>query len=99
MHPKDRIMRLARLAFLFTILTGSQVFAQGLTWDSSGDGMLNGTYYFRQAAWIGSSSAGYALFGSITFSGTGTYTMNTPTYVQAGSGNEVESSITGTYSI
>jgi uncharacterized protein (TIGR03437 family) len=92
-------MRLARLAFLFTILTGSQVFAQGLTWDSSGDGMLNGTYYFRQAAWIGSSSAGYALFGSITFSGTGTYTMNTPTYVQAGSGNEVETSITGTYSI
>jgi uncharacterized protein (TIGR03437 family) len=94
-------MRLARAILLFSVVTGCQVFGQGLVWDSSGNSMLSGTYYFRDVAWVASSSssAGYALFGSVTFSGNGTYTMNTPTYLEAGEGSEVESSITGTYSI
>lgn len=74
------------------------MFGQGLVWDSSGNSMLTGTWYFRQAAWVPNSSAAYALFGSITFSN-GTYTMNTPTYLEAGQGSEVENSITGGYAI
>lgn len=40
--------------------------------------MLNGTYYFREVIWSLNASTGdvYALFGTITFSGSGTYTVN-----------------------
>ena len=54
--------------------------AQAQSWDNGGNSMLNGKYYFRQVVYvIGDSSGdlvqGLALYGTITFSGTGTYTI------------------------
>src|SRR5579863_9277791 len=95
------MMRLVRLAILISILTmGCQVFAQGLVWDSSGNSMLSGTYYFREAIWALNSSNpdAYALFGTITFSGTGTYTIANATYLDYEQGSQPLST-SGTYSI
>src|SRR5271168_4605386 len=82
MHLTDRIMRLRRVALLVSILAaGSQAFAQGLVWDSSGDSLISGSYYFREVLWQATASSGgalseaAALYGNITFSGTGTYTI------------------------
>ena len=48
-------------------------------WDTSGNSLLNGTYYFRQVVYIangftdGDLSEAIAIYGNITFSGNGTY--------------------------
>lgn len=80
---------------------GSLAFGQsGLVFDTSGDSMLNGTYYFREVIWSldASSPDALALYGTITFSGTGTYTINATEfdYSQGGTGSGTAS---GTYSI
>src|SRR5277367_5825139 len=100
------MMRFARFASLITILTaGGQAFAQGLVWDSTGDSMLNGTYYFREALWQASASSGgalseaAALYGTISFTGTGSYTI-TGTLLDLGAGTSTPGeTITGTYAI
>jgi len=89
------------VAFLLAILTGWQAFGQsGLAFDNSGDSMLNGTYYFREVIWsLDSSSAdALALYGTITFSGSGTYTINATEfdYNQGGTSTGTGS---GTYTI
>ena len=71
-------MKLARLLALLWAATGWQAFAQ---WDTSGNGMLNGTYYFREVIYgVGYNTGGLsdaaALYGTITFNGSGTYTLN-----------------------
>ena len=43
-------MRLARVLFLSSLAAG--LFAQTPTWDTSGNGMLNGTYYFRHVTYV-----------------------------------------------
>jgi uncharacterized protein (TIGR03437 family) len=94
-------MRLVRFAISISILTAaSQGFAQSLAWDSSGNSMLSGTYYFREAIWALNSSNpdAYALFGTITFSGTGTYTIANATYLDYEQGSQPLST-SGTYSI
>jgi uncharacterized protein (TIGR03437 family) len=75
------------------------MFGQGLVWDSSGNNTLSGTYYFREAIWAlnSSSSDAYALFGTITFTGTGTYSVNA-TYLDYEQGSEPYT-VSGTYSI
>ena len=76
------------------------------TFDSSGNSMLKGTYYFREVFYllsgdsVGTLGRAIALYGNVTFSGTGTYTM-TPTAFDS-NGNGVPQSlqpITGTYSV
>jgi uncharacterized protein (TIGR03437 family) len=91
-------MRLARTAFLFSILAGSQIFGQGLVWDSSGDGLLSGTYYFREVIWSISAGDEYALYGTIAFTGSGSYTIN-GTYLDVGEGGLSTGTVTGTYAI
>ena len=69
-------MKLARLVALLCAATGWQAAAQ--TWDTSGNGMLNGQYYFREVIFVSSSgslSRGLALYGTISFNGTGTYSI------------------------
>jgi uncharacterized protein (TIGR03437 family) len=74
-----RIMKLARLAALLCAATGWQAAAQ--TWDASGNGMLNGTYYFREVVYVigynsGALGRAIALYGNISFNGSGTYSIN-----------------------
>ena len=55
--------------------------AAAQSWDSSGNGLLNGTYYFRQVMWLGGYNSAndlheaIAVYGSIVFGGDGTYTL------------------------
>jgi uncharacterized protein (TIGR03437 family) len=61
--------------------------AQTPVFDTSGNGMLNGTYYFRHVYYLIDTSAdssgiigdvndAIAVYGNITFAGNGTYTIN-----------------------
>jgi uncharacterized protein (TIGR03437 family) len=93
-------MKLARVLLLLSTAAG--LTAQ--TWDTSGNGMLKGTYYFRQVIYVlsnagdGSLSDAASLYGTVAFSGTGTYTMAV-TLADGQSGQLQSGNITGTYSI
>ncbi|MBZ5618225.1 MAG: hypothetical protein LAQ69_05725 [Acidobacteriia bacterium] len=95
-------MKLARLVVLLSAASGWHLAAQTPTWDTSGNGLLKGQYYFRELAYaIADNQAdpqdAVALYGVITFSGSGTYTM-TVTVLDAASGGQAGST-SGTYSI
>lgn len=82
--------------------------AAAQSWDTSGNGMLNGTYYFREVAWQGQYDAANdvteaaAVYGNITFSH-GTYSITTSSNAQifdsGGNGKPQPFTATGTYSI
>jgi uncharacterized protein (TIGR03437 family) len=96
-------MKLARLLVLLWAATGWQAAAQ--TWDTSGNSMLNGTYYFREVAYFFSSTDALspdALYGTITFNGNGAYSINCTVYDSTyGLGTCAQFSLptSGTYSI
>ena len=83
--------------------------AQAQSWDTSGNGMLSGTYYFRQVIYVlngdayGDLGEAVSLYGNITFNGNGTYTLTSGqwlAYDSANNGQPVTGTITtGTYSI
>ena len=55
--------------------------AAAQNWDASGNGLLSGTYYFRQVMWLGGFNSAnqlhqaIAVYGSIVFGGNGAYTL------------------------
>ncbi len=73
------------------------------SWDTSGNGLLNGTYYFRQVMWLGGYNSAndlhqaIAVYGNIVFGGNGTYTLT----AKADAAENKVTSITGsgTYTI
>ncbi len=93
-------MKFARILLLTSLAAG--LHAQ--TWDTSGNGMLNGTYYFRHVVYqLSSANTGElydaaAAYGTVTFSGTGTYSMNV-TLADAQAGQLQRGTVTGTYAI
>jgi uncharacterized protein (TIGR03437 family) len=99
------MMKLAS-AILLTISAGSQAFAQATTptLDSTGNSMLSGTYYFREVIWEPSASYGgalaeaYAFYGSVNFSGSGTYTISAQ-LADLQMGQLSTQNVSGTYSI
>src|ERR1022692_4429660 len=97
----EGFMKVARALLLMSLATG--LTAQ--TWDTSGNGMLNGQYYFRHVLYQLSSTAGdgtlsdaYAVYGTMTFNGTGAYTM-AAIGSQGSSGQAGNVTTPGTYSI
>jgi uncharacterized protein (TIGR03437 family) len=89
-------IRLFALMFLCAI-AGAQTF------DSSGNGLLKGTYYFREVFWVVGDSAGdlsqaTALYGTISFDGNGNYSVSGAQVYDSGNGLG-NFSITGTYTI
>jgi uncharacterized protein (TIGR03437 family) len=69
-------MRFARLLML--LAAAGAVHAQ--TWDTSGNSMLSGAYYFRQLYYVlgdnyGDLSEAVTLYGTITFDGNGNYSI------------------------
>jgi hypothetical protein len=96
-------MKLARWLVLLCAATGWQAAAQ--TWDTSGNGTLSGTYYFREVMFFVSSTGALsqdALYGTITFNGSGTYSINCTVYDSgSGLGTCAQFSLpaSGTYSI
>jgi len=84
-----KITKLAPLALLLIAVTGWPAAAQ--TWDTSGNGLLNGTYYFREVFYIlgdttGDLSRAISLYGQIQFTGSGTYTLSSTNCEVADSG-------------
>jgi uncharacterized protein (TIGR03437 family) len=73
-------IQLASMALLLLAATGGPAAAQ--SWDTSGNGQLNGTYYFREVFYLWNGDAlgdlgrVVAMYGNVIFSGTGTYTLN-----------------------
>jgi uncharacterized protein (TIGR03437 family) len=78
--------------------------AAAQSWDTSGNGLLNGTYYFRQVMWLGGYNSAndlqeaIAVYGNIVFGGNGTYTVSAKA---ADAAENTVTSITGsgTYTI
>jgi uncharacterized protein (TIGR03437 family) len=64
--------------------------------DSSGNGQLNGTYYFRQVIYLEQSGDAMSLVGNIIFDGNGNYTLSNATLMDAASGSSTAQPITGT---
>jgi uncharacterized protein (TIGR03437 family) len=95
-------MKLARLVALLWAATGWQAAAQ--TWDTSGNGMLNGTYYFREVILVtnsstGALSRGISLYGNISFTpASGAYSINC-LVMDSEAGAQQTYTTTGTYSI
>jgi uncharacterized protein (TIGR03437 family) len=93
-------MRLAPLALLLAAATCWPAAAQ--SWDTSGNNLLNGTYYFREVFYVIGDSYGdlnqaITLYGTVSFNGSGAYTMSATdydSYYGAGSGT-----LSGTYGI
>ena len=78
------MMKLARIGAFLCVAAAWPL--AGQSFDTSGNGMLNGTYYFRHVLYIlntgadrngvyGDISEAVAVYGSITFNGNGTYTI------------------------
>ncbi|HLW76320.1 MAG TPA: hypothetical protein VKS01_05030, partial [Bryobacteraceae bacterium] len=64
---------------MLTLLLSAGAFAQ--TWDTSGNGLLNGNYYIREVIWQPSDAQGdltdaASVYGEISFDGKGNYTFN-----------------------
>jgi len=82
------MMKIAKLALFCCAASVWPLAAQTTTLETSGNGMLNGTYYFRHVTYLISSSAdaqgivgdisrAIALYGQITFDGNGNYSIAT----------------------
>jgi uncharacterized protein (TIGR03437 family) len=96
---KNRPVRL--LLLLSASLTPA--FAQN-TWDNSGNGMLNGSYYFRQIVYVLDANSGnlvdaLSFYGNINFNGTGSYTTSNTQLIDLAQGTVSAPTPTGTYSV
>ena len=85
------------------ILVAASGLASAQTWDTSGNGMLNGTYYFRETAYSLQDYAGdlnyaAAVYGNISFDGNGNYTFNATLYDSQGNYGRLPP-VAGTYAI
>ncbi len=73
-------MKIARTLLLIFTAAASALAAAGPAWDASGDGLLSGTWNFRQVLYTSDGSGNItqmvAYFGTIAFSGAGTYTLS-----------------------
>ena len=76
------------------------------TWDTSGNGLLSGTYYVRQVAWVledryGDLEEAVSVYGGISFDGNGNYSFSGQIFDPAstGSNRATTYAVSGTYSI
>lgn len=95
-------MKLGR-ALLPAVILCLQAAAQNIAWDSSGNSMLSGSYYFREVIYFvgdnfGNLDQAIAVYGGISFSGTGTYTISAVAF-DSNFGVPQGFSKSGTYSI
>ncbi len=92
-------MRILTVSMLLCTASVWPLAAQAPPFDTSGNGKLNGTYYFRHVLYgidtqadssgiIGDVNAAIALYGNITFDGNGNYNITNGVVAEAGSGTE-----------
>ena len=75
---------------LLGVCIGGTASAQN-TWDTSGNGLLSGSYYVRQVAWVleinyGDLGEGVAVYGASPFDGNGNYNFNGQIFDPASTG-------------
>jgi uncharacterized protein (TIGR03437 family) len=94
------------MGLLLPFAAGWQAAAQ--TWDNSGNGLLKGTYYFREVAWqVGDNSGDLqeaaSVYGNITFDGNGNWAITSASGAQVMDSNnsapQTNFTASGTYSI
>src|SRR5665213_13869 len=99
-------MRFVRTMLMMGAVTAVPAFGNLPSFDKTGNGLLNGTYYFREVLYsVDSSGTGnlgnaYAQYGTINFNGAGGYTVQNATlsYYQTASGSGQQSfSASGAY--
>jgi len=93
-------MRFANILLVLCVVSAWQANAQKPTWDSSGNGMLNGTYYFREVIYtIGDQSGDLteatSVYGTMSFNGAGSYSLAGTYFDSGGAYNTYTAS--GTY--
>ena len=104
MHSTEpgEFMRISRMLFLATVAAVG--WAQTPVWDTAGNKMLNGTYYFRDVTYVlsntgdGSLYDALAVYGTATFDGAGKYTMAV-SLLDGRAGNIQRGNLSGTYAI
>ncbi|HTM49130.1 MAG TPA: hypothetical protein VL285_10630 [Bryobacteraceae bacterium] len=94
-----RIARLVLFARLVAAFTCPALAVDNVLWDSSGNGLLNGTYNFREVMWSNRGDTHrVAIYGSIQFDGNGGYTL-TSSVIDSDIGSVQSFSTTGAYRI
>jgi len=77
--------------------------AAGQGFDTSGNGLLNGTYYFREVSYAtdqsGDITDGLSAYGNITFGGDGTYSITVASVYDLSQNSLQQYSLNGTYTI
>ena len=72
-----RITRFALFALLIAAATLPALAVDSVAWDNSGDGLLNGTYNFREVMWRNKGDFHrVAIYGSVVFDGNGGFTLS-----------------------
>jgi uncharacterized protein (TIGR03437 family) len=95
----QRVTRLLKVALFLCVAAVVPLAAQAPPADTSGNGMLSGTYYFRHVFYfigtqpdsngiIGDINGAIAVFGNITFDGNGNYNITNGIYSESGQGTE-----------
>jgi uncharacterized protein (TIGR03437 family) len=93
------IPRLARFALLIAAILVPAWAADTVAWDASGNGLLNGTYNFREVMWGKDGDLHrVAIYGSIVFHGDGTYALSS-SVIDSAMGAIQPFSTTGAYRI
>ena len=95
----SKTARLGLFALLVSATTHPSLAADSVVWDSSGNGLLNGTFNFREVMWRNNADLHrVAIYGSMAFDGNGHYTL-TSSVIDASVGVVQPFSTTGAYRI
>ncbi len=97
-------MRLIPLLASLFLLSAATAFPQAPVFDSSGNKLLNGVYYFREVIYVvgdatGALNRALALYGNVSFDGAGNYTIKGQSILDSSVGRVSTLSVTGTYAI
>src|SRR5438876_11924198 len=97
------MMKSAR-AILFALLIASAIVpamaADSVAWDNSGNGLLSGTYNFREVMWRDKTALHrVAIYGTIVFDGSGGYRLTSSVFDSAASASAQPFSASGAYRI
>jgi uncharacterized protein (TIGR03437 family) len=72
-----KIIRFVSFALLIAATTHPALAADTIAWDSSGNGLLSGTYNFREVMWSNNGDVHrVAIYGTIAFNANGGYALN-----------------------
>jgi len=106
-YVQSKVRIFKPVLMLVALAIGGTALAQSTTypWDNSGNGLLKGAYYFRQAVWLTDNSGtgqlgeAVAVYGQITFDGNGNYSTAAAIFDTSSGTSAQPFNITGTYSI